>query len=948
MSLRSASDTEGIGRRSGEQISQATRVPRSEQRPSLLGRDSERALLDGLVAAVRQGESRSLVLRGEAGIGKTALLQYLIESASDVTVVRAAGVESEMELAYAGLHQLSAPVLDRLEMLPEPQRQALEIVFGLSCGGAPDPFLVGLAVLSLLSDAADERPLLCVVDDAQWLDQASALTLSFVARRLLADPVGIVFAARELSEELQHLSELEVKGLTDADARALLGSSLQLKLDERVRDRIIAETHGNPLALLELPRRLTPTELAGGFGFMDARHLPERVQQSFVRRLDGLSDDARRLLLLAAAEPVGDPLLLQRASEQLGIAISAIDTEARTDGLLALGERVTFRHPLVRSAVYGSAGAQERRAVHLALAQATDRDVDPDRRAWHLAAAAAGPDEGVALELEQSAGRAQARGGLAAAAALLERAVALSAAPARRIERALAAAEASLNAGLFEPARRLLLVAQAGPLDELGRGRLELLQGMAAYAERRGSDAPPLLLRAAQTLEPLDPRVARETYLDAWAAALFAGQLATAGDLYGVSREARRAPSAAEPARPCDVLLDGFALLLTDGRAAATAVLQQAATGFTGDGVTVEEVLRWGWLATIGAVVVWDYESCVAIANRDVELAREHGALTVLAVALNILAQALAMGGEFGRAAQLISEADAVREATGTQVLQYGALYLAAFSGREAEVSKLSEATVREGMESGQGTAIQYTWLATAVALNGLGRYREAVASACKASNAMPELVVAGWALTELIEASARSGETELAHSALERLAERNQYIATDWGRGVEARSRALLAEGQPAECLYREAVDRLGRTRLRPELARAHLLYGEWLRRENRRLHAREQLGAAYDQFMAIGMEAFAERARIELSATGHKVRKRTVETRDDLTAHERRIAELACDGLSNPEIGARLFLSQRTVEWHLRKVFGKLGIHRRRELAVALSGRDSELRPV
>ena len=945
-SSHSASNAEAIARGSGEQAAQATRVPGSAQRSSLLGRESECARLDGLVAAIRRGESRALVLRGEAGIGKTALLQYLIESVSDVTVVRAAGIESEMELAYAGLHQLCASLLDRLEMLPEPQRQALETVFGLSCGPAPDPFLVGLAVLSLLSDVADERPLLCVVDDAQWLDQVSALTLSFVARRLLADPVAIVFAAREPGDGLQHLSELEVNGLTDADARALLGWSLQLKLDERVRDRIIAETHGNPLALLELPRRLTPAELASGLGFVDARHLPERVQQSFVRRLDGLSDDARRMLLVAAAEPVGDPLLLLRASEQLGIAISVIDTEAETDGLLTLGECVTFRHPLVRSAVYRSAGPEERRAVHLALGHATDPDVDPDRRAWHLAAAAAGPDEGVARELEQSADRAQARGGLTAAAALLERAVALSADPARRIERALAAVGASLNAGLFEPARRLLSVAQAGPLDDFGRARLELLQGMAAYAERGGSDARPLLLRAAQALEPLDPRLARETYLDAWVAALFAGQLATGGDLYDVSREARRALSA-EPRRPSDLLLDGFALLLTDGRAAATPVLQHAATGFAGDGVTVEEVLRWGWLATIGAVVVWDYKSCVAIASRDVELAREHGALTVLAVALNILAQALAMGGEFGRAAQLISEADAVREATGTQVLQYGGLYLAAFSGREAEVSALSEATVRQGIQGGQGTAVQYTWLATAVALNGLGRYREAVAPAGEASNTMPELVVAGWALIELIEAAARSGETELAHSALERLAERNRYIATDWGCGVEARSRALLAEGQSAECLYREAVDRLGRTPLRPELARAHLLYGEWLRRENRRLDAREQLGAAHNQFMAIGMEAFAERARMELLATGQKLRKWTVETRDDLTAHERQIAQLACDGLSNSEIGARLFLSPRTVEWHLRKVFGKLGIHRRRELADALAGYDSELRP-
>ena len=912
---------------------------------SLRGRASECAALDELVRDTSGGESRSLVLRGEAGIGKTALLEYLVESASDLTVVRAAGVESEMELAFASLHQLCAPMLDRLGALPAPQRQALEIVFGLSAGAAPDRFLVGLAVLSLFSEVADERPLLCVVDDAQWLDQASALTLAFVARRLLAEPVALVFAAREPAEEIRHVPELEVRGLHDDDARALLASAVVFMLDEQVRDRIIAETRGNPLALLELPRGLTATELAGGFGMLGAHALRGRIEESFVRRLAALPEDVRLLLLVAAAEPVGDPLLLMRASEQLGISVSAVDTAA--DGLLELGERVTFRHPLVRSAVYRSAGAKERRAAHLALAEATDRDVDPERRAWHLASAAAGPDEEVALELERSAARAQARGGLAAAAAFLQRAVALTGDPARRVDRALAAAEAALGAGTFDVARGLLAAAESGPLDELQRARLDLLRAEAAFSESRGSDAPALLLRAAKTLEPLDPQLARETYLDAWSSALFAGRLASGVGMLEVSQESRAARTPAEVARASDLLLQGFSLAFTEGRSAAAPVLQQAATGFAGSEVSVEEVLRWGWVATAAAVMVWDYETCLAVATRGVELARDAGALAVLAVSVNVMAQAVVLGGEFGRAALLVAEADSVTEATGARVAPYGALVLAGHQGRTAEASGLIDATIEECTAGGQGTAVQYACWSRAVLFNGLGRYGEAMAAAQEASNDTPELFVSVWAAVELLEAATRNDEPELARAAHERIAAATAVAPTDWALGIAARSQALLSEGEAAEPLYQEAIERLGRTRLRPELARAHLLYGEWLRRANRRVDARVQLRTAHGQLTSMGMEAFAARAERELVATGEKVRKRTVETRDELTAQERQIARLARDGLSNPEIGARLFLSPRTVEWHLRKVFAKLGIHSRRELADALPNSDSELIP-
>ena len=908
---------------------------------TLLGRVDECALLDELIADVRRGESRSLVVRGEAGIGKTALLKHLVASASDLTVEQAVGIESEMELAFAGLHQLCAPLLDRLDRLPGPQRDALRTVFGLAAGPTPDRFLVGLAVLSLLSDAAEERPLLCVVDDAQWLDQTSALTLAFVARRLLAEPVGLVFAAREPGKELRHLPELEVRGLVNGDARALLSVSVQFAVDAQVRDRILAETRGNPLALLELPRGLTATQLASGFAMLEARDLAKRIETSYLRQLEGVPEETRRLLLVAATEPIGDPLLLLGACERLGISLSAVDA---TDGLLALQERVTFRHPLARSAVYRAAGGPERRATHLALAEVTDPSVDPDRRAWHLAHAAAGPDEEVARELELSAGRAQARGGLTAAAALLQRAVALTGDPARRAGRALAAAQASLGAGEFEVARGLLSAAEAGPLDELGRACVALLRAEIAFAQHRSIDAPLLLLGAARKLETLDVRLCRNTYLDAWGAALFAGHLACAGgSLRDVSRAAATAPDPADGALPRDLLLDGLALIFTEGTHTAAPTLRRAVAAFAGSEASAEEVLRWGWLAARAAIWMWDYDSGLEIPRRAVQLARDTGALEVLAVADNVLGQAAAWGGDFDLAALMVAEVEAVKEATGSRIGPYAAISLVGLRGREAEASDLIEAVIAGASAGGQGTAVQYAHWANSVLLNGLGRYEEALAAAVRATEGTPEFFVTGWALSELIEAATRTGDTELAAGALARLGERTEATDADWALGIHAQSRALLSEKEAAERSYREAIDRLRRTRLRPHLARAHLLYGEWLRRGNRRGDARAQLRTAHETFLAIGMEAFAQRARRELVGTGERVRTRTADTRYDLTSQERHIAGLARSGLSNPEIGAQLFLSPRTVEWHLRKVFTKLGIHSRQELLRALPSSDS-----
>ena len=916
----------------------------------LRDRVGELDVLDRLIEAVQAGQSRTLVVRGDPGVGKTALLDYLAGRASGAgcRVARVAGVQSEMELAFAGLHQLCAPMLNSDGRLPVPQRDALRTAFGLAPGPPPDRFFTGLAVLTALSGVARDRPLICVVDDEQWLDRGSAQALGFVARRLAAgtlttSPVGLVFATREPGEALTGLPELVLEGLRDDHARELLESALAGPLDAQVRDLIIAETRGNPLALLELPRGLAPAELAGGFGLPGAAPLTGRIEDSCRRQMDALPDPTRRLLRLAAADPSGDRALVWRAAGLLGIPVQA-GTPAVEAGLVEFAGRVRFRHPLVRSAVYRSASFSDRQQMHAALAEVTDLRTDPDRRAWHRAQAAAGPDEDVAAELERSAGRAQARGGLAAAAAFLGRSVALTVDQARHAERILAAAQANLQAGAFGKALELLAAAETGPLDDFASARVDLLRGQIVFASGLGSDAPALLLKAAKRLEPLNVDLARETYLSAWMAALFAGRLAGAGDLLEVCRAARALPPAAEP-RTVDPVLDGLALIVTDGPAAAGPTLQRAVGAFVSADITPEEALRWGWVAQAAASALWDDDVWRTVLARQVRLARDAGALDELPVMLGALGTASAWSGDFAAAAALSVEADAICEATGRRAAPFTAMMLAALRGRHAEVVPLVKATIAKAEADGQGIAAAYVHWTASILCNGLGRYQEALTAARQASEDTSALHISMWALPELVEAGARSGNAHLAAGAAERLAEFTQAGGTDFGLGIQARSRALVTESRAAEGLYREAIDRLRRTQLRPELARAHLLYGEWLRRENRRVDAREPLRTAHEMLTAIGMEAFAERARKELQATGENVRKRTADTRDDLTAQERQIARLARDGLSSPEISARLFLSSRTVEWHLRNVFTKLGIRSRRELANALDGPGPQL---
>jgi DNA-binding CsgD family transcriptional regulator len=905
----------------------------------LLGRRSECAALDQLVASVRAGTSRALVLRGEAGVGKSALLEYLVQHSAGCGITRSAGVESEMELAYAGLQQMCAPFLDRLERLPGPQRDALGTAFGLRDGDAPDRFLVGLAVLSLLSDIAEQQPRVCVVDDAQWLDAASAQALGFVARRLGAESVGLVLAVRETGGErdFEGLPELVVGGLGDPEARELLATVVTGPLDDRVRDRIVAETRGNPLALLELTRGRTPAELLSGFGLAGGPPVPGRIEQRFRERLAPLPPSTRLLLLLAAAEPTGDLVLMWRAAAELGIGPDAAASAAGL-GLVDFGAQVRFAHPLVRSAVYSAAAPEERRRVHGALAKATDADVDPDRRAWHRSQAAAGLDEDVAAELERSAGRARARGGLAADAVFRERAVELTPDPRRRAQRALVAAQGKHRAGAPDAALRLLAIAQAGPLDELEQARAQLLHAQITFATTRGRDAPPLLIEAARRLEPLDATLARETYLEAFAAALSADRLVRGGD----EREIAAAVLAAgweRSTRASDLLLDGLALITREGYVAAAPALKVALRAFREERLSEEDELRWLWLACRIARALADDGAWDELSARHLELARRVGAFSALPVALTDRVLVELFSGRVGVAMSLAAESDAVIEATGSHVILRTSIVLANWRGRDAEAVALIEARRQDVLRRGEGLWLAANDWGSAIRYNGLGRYEDALAAAERAAGAARGLGPSILLLAELIEAAVRSGQAERAAGPLVQSAEIARAAGTDWALGTHARAAAMLAEGEAAERLYREAIERLSHVKTCATLARTHLLYGEWLRREHRRVDARNQLRAAYTMLSDMGMEAFAERAHRELRATGETVRKRTVATLDELTPQEVQVARLAGSGQTNPEIAAQLFLSPRTVEWHLRKVFGKLGVGSRKELATALS---------
>jgi DNA-binding CsgD family transcriptional regulator len=910
----------------------------------LRGRVTERAALQQLITRTRSSDSQVLVLRGEAGAGKTALLDEVCELASGFRCLRIAGVQTDMELAFAGLQQLCAPLMNSVAALPVPQREALNVAFGLGAGPAPDRFLVGLAVLSLLAAGAGDQPLLCVIDDAQWLDQVSVQTLGFVARRLLAEPIALVFGVRDKgAEALAGLPEIALGGLSDRDARDLLDSLVPGAIDPRVRDRILAETRGNPLALLEVPRSLTAAELAGGFWPVGARTSTGQVEEGFVRQIEALPEPTRRLLAAAAAEPLGDGALFLRAAAQLEIPVDAV-APAEAAELFEFGTRVRFRHPLIRSAAYRAAELTERREIHRVLAEVTDPLADPDRRAWHAASAAAGPDDAVAAQLEASAARAYSRGGVAAAAAFLERATVLTADPALRGSRAIAAAHAKREAAAPEAAYELLAIAELAPLSKLQRAQVTRMRAQMDFVSSRSgvtgalhtSDAAAQLFRAAQGLESLDDELARETYVEALTAAMYAGRLGEPTQLREIAEAGRTAVSlTAELARPIDFLLSGLTSRIIDGPGGGSEHLRIALELWNTHVHSDGPVVHWPFpiAQESAAHELWDDAVLQQIATEMVRRARDTGALAVLPPALAYRAGVHVYTGELSTAATLIDEANAITASMGNSPVKYHSLTLAAWRGDADEAVGAIETAAAEAKARGEGRLLALTRYTAAVLFNGLGRYEEALAVAGECCE-YEDLGFFSWCLYELIEAAAHIGDRGAAEPALRRLEERAGASGTDWGLGAVASARALLAPDDAADSLFVEALTRLQDADIRPQVARTHLTYGEWLRRANRRNDARTHLSEAHAMWTRMGAQAFAERARRELIATGEKVRKQPASSGQELTAQEAQIARLAGGGLTNPEIGAQLFISTHTVEWHLRKVFVKLNITSRRQL--------------
>jgi len=879
----------------------------------LVGRQAEIRRIDELAGAARAGRGGALVLRGEAGIGKSALLDHAREAASGFRTVQACGSQYERELPFAALHQLCLPMLPHLDELPDRHREALRNAFGIVTG-APDVFRIGVATLELLSCAARERPLLCLIDDAQWLDAASSKVLTFLARRVTCEPVAMMFAARpnHAAGQLDELPGLFVAGLSDTDARTLLAAKSHMTLDDQIRQRIMAEARGNPLALLELPR-------AGGFAPPDTSSVPTRIECGFQARLADLPDAARLLLTVASADPTGDPGLLWAAARQLDLDLTASGAAAAATGLVEFSTRVRFCHPLARSAVYRAAEAEQRRTAHRVLAEVTDPVADPDRRAWHRAQAGTGPDEDVAAELERSALRARSRGGAVAAAAFLERAAELSLDAGSRTERTLTAVQAKLDAGLDDSAAQLLATVENAALDELQHARVDLLRGQIAFVRTTDGNGPMFMLRAAQRLAEPDPERSRECFLDALEMSLVVGRAT------GVMDMVLAAARAAAPAPRCPDVLDALIRLAADGHRAAVPLIRSVL-----DGDDAPLWTRRPGLAVMLAGELWDPHALRAISEWLMKTGRESGSPLLLRLGLAQMASCAVLSGELGQAMAAIAEEEAITDATGGPPVTYHRLQLVAMRGRRQEALELFETVTAAATVRGSGQLIANTQVTAAVLHNGLGDYPAALDAARQAA-AQGDLFLAGFSLPELVEAAVRCGEHDEAARALESLTERTDASGTASGLGIAAYARGLVTG---VEDHYREAVEHLEKSPMVPYRARAHLLYGEWLRREGRRRDCRLHLRTAHELLSEAGIEAFARRAADELRATGEKARGRSGPAYDQLTAQEVYIARLVATGATSKEVAARLFLSPRTIDAHLRNIFRKLGITSRRQL--------------
>ncbi|WP_178359017.1 LuxR family transcriptional regulator [Mycolicibacterium hippocampi] len=912
---------------------------------ALVGRAAECAMLDKLATDVRDGFSGALVLIGEPGVGKTRLLQYMAESATEVTILWIVGAQSELRLGFAALHRLLLPYLDRLDRLSGPHRTALEVTFGLTEGPTPDRFVVSLAALALLSDVAAERPVVCLIDDAQWLDQESLAVLGFIGRRLYADPIGMAFSAREHAGDLTALEGLttrRIAALDPASARGILDEAVSGPLDPRVAARVIDETGGNPLAMLELLGELSTEQLAGRFPL--PRHLPvgHRVDVHFLAQVATLPPEARTVLLIAAACVDEKSSTVWRAGALLGVAAAAAN-HAVQQGIVTLEPRIAFRHPLIRSAVYDGATPEERQRVHDALATVAHRDGEDDQAAWHRAAAVTTPEETIAADLQTSAERAHRRGGYTMQAAFLTRAAELSPDTRDRALRYLAAAQAHLAAG-DGPLAEALLDLATPVLDVAGMHvAVQRLRAAIAVFFSRHKDAPAILLDAATKVEPTDVSLVRRILFDAMQAAIVARQYTAGTTLDEVAHAVLRAEQ--DPRRPPsgnDLLLDGFAIRIARGYADAVPLLRSAVammfTDETAAHVDIPSTIL-GWFA---ADDVWDDAGRRAMFERAQAIERRQGALAAMRITLAGLSTSQAWAGQmndaensYGEAAEL-SALIGVPPAATTGVL----LEVRAWQGRETESRAVAASTADWGRQKGASILEIFALMGLTVLELGLGRYPEALGRGLQILHDDPP-GFGNRVLPEVVEAGLRSGDRGAAEVALARLTERATIAATPWALGLLARSRALMAADSDAELYYLEAIRQLAGTAVRTELARAHLLYGEWLRRRKRRRDAQVQLRTAYDMFTAMGAAAFAGRTGAERRAAGETTADALrADNPFGLTPQEAQVARQAGAGATNAEIASRLFITTSTVEYHLSKVFRKLGVTSRRQLASALAG--------
>lgn len=912
----------------------------SATKRQLLGRSGELATIDALLETVRGGMSGAVVIRGEAGIGKTALLEHAINTASDFRVVRALGIESETNVGFAALHQLLVPFLPRIARLPPPQRNSLGVAFGLALGPTPERFQVGLAALTLLAVAAEGQPLLCIVDDAQWLDLESAEVLGFVARRLQAEGVAMLFAVREPPERPVNfggIAEIRLGPLAPQDARELLAVVNPNELDDADAQRLLEETEGNPLAILELTAEPVRTWLGRPHEISEPLPVGERLQQHFLRRSNDLSTESQTFLRLASAESSMDPLVLWRAARNLGLDKEAV-VEAEAKQLIALGPPLSFRHPLIRSAIYYAMPPPERRRIHAALADATDRRFEPDRRAGHRALATVEPDESVAAELAEQAERAQQRGAYAAWAMFASRAADLSPDPVVRATRLLVAARAWMAAGSLDRAQTALNDAGPALSDPYQRALAQALEGAVRFATGQSADALDFLLQAGRAMAALDAPRARRILLSALEAAAFSRPSATGPVMKAIAKEAlAREPSVEMSGTAGDLMLRGYATVITSGYRVGGPILQEAIAATLRQGPDPEALHN---LATLAAYSLFDDTSAAALAGDWVGVCRERAALTALPLALQLLAVAELYSGRLEEADVLTVQSLQTAEATGNHgflgVASRGAVFFMAWRGDEAQARELAAQHVAEAQAHGEPYWANFSGFSLSVLELALGRYHAALEAALPTFKDDPPWSGA-WVAPNLIEAAARVGAKGIAEEALKRLSDRAEAGGTPLGLGLLARCRAILADAAEAEALYREAIDRLAGSPTRPELARTHLLYGEWLRRQNRRRDARGQLRTAFEMFSGMGTRAFAARARGELLATGERVRRRTNETQDQLSPQELQVARLAARGVRNQQIASELFISERTVEYHLGKVFRKLDLSSRTQLAHA-----------